>query len=252
MPLIILSFRECYNPAMKLLVVEDELPTVAFLRRGLSEEGFAVDVATDGDAAREAVAASDYDAILLDVMLPREDGFALCRRWRSEGVTAPILMLTARDEVADRVQGLDLGADDYLVKPFSFDELLARVRALLRRGHRPPTPPVIRIGELAIDTNRRRVARRGEPVPMTAREYQLLEYLARNAGRIVSRTELWEHVWESGAEPDSNVVEVYVRYLRNKLGRNPDLIETVRGAGYLLPLEQPVGGEPEGSGHGGD
>jgi DNA-binding response OmpR family regulator len=222
---------------MKLLVVEDEEPTAAFLRRGLSEEGFVVELAADGGAASEAVAVSEYDAILLDVMLPEEDGFALCRRWRSEGLTTPILMLTARDEVTDRVQGLNLGADDYLVKPFSFDELLARVRALLRRRHRPPTPPVIRIGDLAIDTNRRRVSRRGAPVLMTAREYQLLEYLARNAGRVVTRTELWEHLWESGAEPDSNVVDVYVRYLRNKLGRNPDPIETVRGAGYLLPLE---------------
>ena len=219
---------------MKLLVVEDEGITALFLRRGLSEEGFAVDVVSDGESANEAVGVSEYDLILLDVMLPSEDGFSLCRRWRTQGLTMPILFLTARDEIGDRVQGLNLGGDDYLVKPFSFDELLARVRALLRRGGRDLQPPEIRIGDLVIDTNRRRVARNESIVPLTSREYQMLEYLARHAGKIVSRTELWEHVWETGSEPDSNVVDVYVRYLRNKLGRSPDLIETVRGAGYLL------------------
>jgi DNA-binding response OmpR family regulator len=219
---------------MKLLVVEDEGITALFLRRGLSEEGFAVDVVSDGESANEAVGVSDYDLILLDVMLPSEDGFSLCQRWRAEGLTTPILFLTARDEIGDRVQGLNLGGDDYLVKPFSFDELLARVRALLRRGRRELQTPDIQIGDLVIDTNRRRVARNGSIVPLTSREYQMLEYLARHAGKIVTRTDLWEHVWETGSEPDSNVVDVYVRYLRNKLGRSPDLIETVRGAGYLL------------------
>jgi two-component system, OmpR family, copper resistance phosphate regulon response regulator CusR len=230
---------------MKLLVVEDEETTAAFLRRGLTEEGWVVDVATDGDRAREAVAVYDYDAILLDVMLPGEDGFSLCRRWRAEGLTLPILFLTARDEIADRVEGLNLGADDYLVKPFAFEELLARVRALLRRGRNIAVPAEIRIGDLVIDTNRRRVERDGKRIPMTAREYQLLEYLARNAGKIVTRTALWDHVWESGAEPDSNVVDVYVRYLRNKLGRAPDLIETVRGAGYVLDAGSTAQQEPE-------
>jgi DNA-binding response OmpR family regulator len=227
---------------MKLLVVEDEGITALFLQRGLSEEGFAVDAAYDGESANEAVSVSEYDAILLDVMLPGEDGFSLCQRWRAAGVTTPILFLTARDEIADRVQGLNLGGDDYLVKPFSFEELLARVRALLRRGRQELQPAEIRIADLVIDTNRRRVTRHGAIIPLTSREYQILEHLARHAGKIVTRADLWEHVWASGSEPDSNVVEVYVRYLRNKLGRSPDLIETVRGAGYLLEDRAPADG----------
>ena len=219
---------------MKILVVEDEAPTAAFLKRGLGEEGFAVDVARDAAEAAEALGLYDYDLILLDVMLPGSDGFTLCRRWRASGVTAPILFLTAREDVADRVRGLDAGGDDYLVKPFAFAELLARVRALLRRPHAGSVPPEIHVGDLVIDTNRRHVTRAGTAVALTTREYQLLEFLARNAGKIVTRTALWDHVWESGSEPDSNVVDVYVRYLRNKLGRQPDLIRTVRGGGYVL------------------
>lgn len=219
---------------MKLLIVEDETPTTDFLRRGLSEEGFAVDVAGDAAAAEEQIAAYDYDAILLDVMLPGADGFTLCKRWREDGLTAPILFLTARDDVADRVRGLESGGDDYLVKPFAFAELLARVKALLRRPRSLVGAPEIRVGDLRIDTARRRVRRGERTIALSTREYQLLEYLARNTGRVVSRTALWEHVWESGAEPDSNVVDVYVRYLRNKLGRDPDLIRTVRGGGYVL------------------
>lgn len=219
---------------MKVLVVEDEEVTAAFLRRGLTEEGFAVDVAETGPAADEAVSVNEYDVILLDVMLPGEDGFSLCRRWRASGITVAILFLTARDEIADRVQGLGLGGDDYLVKPFAFDELVARVRALLRRSHQPFTPPIIILGSISIDTNRRQATRDGIPIALTAREYHLMEYLARNAGRVVTRAELWDHVWESGSEPDSNVVDVYIRYLRNKLGRDLEAIETVRGGGYLL------------------
>ncbi len=196
---------------MKILVVEDEAPTAAFLKRGLTEEGFAVDVARDTAEADEAVKVYEYDVVLLDVMLPGGDGFALCRRWREEGVTAPILFLTARDDVPDRVRGLDAGGDDYLVKPFAFAELLARVRALLRRPHGGSLRPEIEVGDLMVDTSRRHVTRGGKPVPLTTREYQLLEFLARNAGKVVTRTALWEHVWESGAEPDSNVVDVYVR-----------------------------------------
>ena len=219
---------------MKLLVVEDEVPAAAFLRRGFSEEGFAVDVAADAESADEAVAVNEYDAIVLDVMLPGGDGFSLCRSWREQGLTTPILFLTARDEIADRVQGLTLGADDYLVKPFAFAELLARVRALLRRGRTPPAAAELRVADVVIDTVRRRVTRAGRPVPLTQREYQLLEYLARHAGQSVTRTALWEHVWESGSGPDSNVVDVYVRHLRDKLGRAPEIIETVRGVGYAL------------------
>jgi two-component system copper resistance phosphate regulon response regulator CusR len=218
---------------MKLLIVEDEGPAAAFLRRGFSEEGFAVDVAGDVAAAEQAVAAYDYDAIVLDVMLPGGDGFTLCRRWRQAGLTTPIIFLTARDEIADRVHGLELGADDYLVKPFAFAELLARVRALLRR-RTPPAPAELRIRDVVIDTARRRVTRGGQPVPLTQREYQLLEHLARHAGQTVTRTALWEHVWDSVSVPDSNVVDVYVRRLRDKLGRDPEIIETVRGAGYVM------------------
>lgn len=219
---------------MKLLIVEDETPTTDFLRRGLGEEGFAVDVANDAATAEEQIATYDYDAILLDVMLPGTDGFTLCKRWRENGLTAPILFLTARDDVADRVRGLESGGDDYLVKPFAFAELLARVKALLRRPRSLVGSPELRVGDLRIDTARRRVRRGERTIALSTREYQLLEYLARHAGRVVSRTALWEHVWESGAEPDSNVVDVYVRYLRNKLGREPDLIRTVRGGGYVL------------------
>ncbi len=225
---------------MKLLVVEDEAPTAEFLRRGLTEEGFVVDVASDAATAEDRVATCDYDAILLDVMLPGADGFMLCRRWRANGVATPVLFLTARDDVADRVRGLEGGGDDYLPKPFAFAELLARVKALLRRPRNLVGSPEVRIGDLRIDTARRRVQRGERRVDLSAREFQLLLYLAQHAGRIVGRTALWEHVWESGTEPDSNVVDVYIRYLRNKLGRDPDLIRTVRGGGYVLETDPPA------------
>ena len=235
---------------VKLLVVEDEEPTAAFLRRGLSEEGFAVDVAGDVAGAYQAVRIYEYDAIVLDVMLPGGDGFSLCRRWRADGVKTPILFLTARDDVADRVRGLELGGDDYLVKPFAFAELLARVRALVRRGHAAPGSAELRVGDLVLDPSRRQVRRCGQLIELTMREYQLLEYLVHHAGTVVSRTSLWEHVWDSHSVPDSNVVDVYVRYLRNKLGRNPDLIKTVRGGGYLLqaPSEADAGARPHAAG----
>jgi DNA-binding response OmpR family regulator len=219
---------------VKILIVEDEEATANFLRKGLSEEGFAVDVATDADRAEIAVALNEYDLILLDVMLPVRDGFSLCRQWRESGLTVPILFLTARDAIQDRVHGLELGGDDYLIKPFAFEELLARIRSLLRRRTSPMQPAQLRFGDVVIDTNRRRVQRGERVIPLTAREYQLLEYLAYHPDRIITRIALWDHVWETGAEPDSNVIDVYVRYLRNKLGRDLDLIETVRGAGYIL------------------
>ena len=223
-----------YNPGVKLLVVEDEKPTAAFLRHGLSEEGFAVDVADDATNADAAIHDHDYDLIVLDVMLPGGNGFSLCRKWRADGVSTPVLFLTARDDVADRVRGFELGGDDYLVKPFAFAELLARVRALLRRGQAQSAAADLRLGDLVIDTNRRQVTRRGRLIGLTSREYQLLEYLARHRHEVVTRTVLWEHVWDSHSVPDSNVVDVYVRYLRNKLGRDPDLIRTIRGGGYLF------------------
>lgn len=231
-----------------MLVVEDEKPTAAFLWKGLSEEGFAVDVATDAQHADESVRVYEYDAIVLDVMLPGGDGFSLCRRWRAAGLKTPILFLTARDDVADRVRGLDIGGDDHLVKPFAFAELLARVRALLRRGQTATPAAVLCIDDLVIDTARRQVTRRGRAVELTMREYQLLEHLARHAGEVVTRTALWEHVWESHAVPDSNVVDVYVRYLRNKLGRDPDLIRTVRGGGYVLQVQNQPHAAPQSEG----
>jgi DNA-binding response OmpR family regulator len=227
-----------YKGSMKVLIVEDERPTAEFLRRGLSEEGFAVDVAVDAERATDAVRVYDYDVIVLDVMLPGGDGFSLCERWRATGLKTPILFLTARDDVADRVCGLELGGDDYLVKPFAFAELLARVRALLRRRQTPSAPAELRVGDLTIDTNRRQVTRRGQLVGLTMREYQLLEHLVHHAGKVVTRTSLWEHVWDSHSVPDSNVVDVYVRYLRNKLGRDPDLIKTIRGGGYMLQVPE--------------
>lgn len=223
---------------MKLLIVDDEAPTVASLRRGLSEEGFAVDVASDARSADELVSVNDYDAIILDVMLPGGDGCELCRRWRAAGLTAPVLFLTARDDVEDRIRGLNLGGDDYLCKPFAFKELLARLRAVLRRP-RAVRSPQIRWGDVVMDATRRRVTRSGEVIPLSLREYQLLEYLASHAGEVVTRTALWEHVWQSDVVPDSNVVDVYVRYLRNKLGRDRDIIQTVRGMGYLLREAEP-------------
>lgn len=219
---------------MKLLIVEDEKMTANSLKRGLMEEGFVVDMVHNGEDADEAVALYAYDVIVLDVMLPRIDGFTLCQQWRKQNIATPILFLTARDDLADRVQGLNLGGDDYLVKPFAFEELLARIRALLRRQPHSWVPAQVEIGDISIDTVRRRVLRKRRLIPLTAREYQLLEYMALHPDQLITRTELWEHVWESGNEPDSNVIEVYIRYLRNKLGRDINLIETVRGMGYIL------------------
>lgn len=219
---------------MKVLVVEDEVPTASFLRRGLSEEGFAVDVVAEAEGADEAVSVNEYDVIVLDVMLPGGNGFELCRRWRARGVRTPILFLTARDDVSARVRGLTLGGDDYLIKPFAFAELLARLHALLRRGPLVPGAPEVRAGELTLAPSRRQATCAGQAMALTTREYQVLEYLVRHAGAVVTRTALWEHVWESGSVPDSNVVDVYVGYLRRKLGRHANMIETVRGVGYRL------------------
>lgn len=202
--------------------------------QGLREEGFAVDHAADSNEAATAVDIHEYDVILLDVMIPGKDGFELCTQWRKAGLKTPILFLTARSEVADRVAGLDLGGDDYLVKPYSFEELLARVRMLIRRGASSSATCLLTFGELVIDTRTQSVSRGGVDLGLTAREYQILLFFAHRAGSLVTRADLWEHVWESYNEPDSNVVDVYVGYLRNKLGRSPDLIKTRRGAGYVF------------------
>ncbi len=218
---------------MKILVVEDEVNTARFLQRGLREEGFVVDLAHCGDSADRAVSDQDYDAILLDVMLPGCDGFRLCRDWRARGVNTPILFVTARDALPDRIEGLNLGADDYLVKPFAFEELLARLRARLRRAE-TQTIPSVNLGRLVVEPGARRACVDGQEIELTAREYLLLECLARRAGQVVTRTQLWEQAWETGSEPVSNVVDVYIGYLRHKLGPARALLQTVRGLGYRL------------------
>jgi two-component system, OmpR family, response regulator len=224
---------------MRVLVVEDEPKMAGLLLRGLTEAGYAVDVAGTGADAIWAATENPYDAIVLDVMLPDVDGFAVCRRIRANERWAPVLMLTARDAVGDRVNGLDNGADDYLTKPFSFSELLARLRALIRRGA-AERPAVLRAGDLELDPATRRVRRGQTPVELTAKEFALLEYLMRRSGEVLTRSQLIEHVWDFGHDGDSNVVDVYIRYLRVKIDRpfGRDTIETVRGSGYRLRAER--------------
>jgi DNA-binding response OmpR family regulator len=223
---------------MRLLVVEDYATLRESLTRGLRDSGYAVDATGDGAEGLWYAESGGYDVIVLDLMLPGIDGLELLRRLRTRGDTTHVLILTARDTVADRVAGLDLGADDYLVKPFAFDELLARLRALVRRRYQSATG-VITIGDLVVDTGRRTVSRAHQPVPLTAREYALLEYLASRRGAVVSRAELWEHVYDFAAEPESNVLDVYVSHLRRKIddGHDRKLIHTRRGLGYLLAEE---------------
>jgi two-component system, OmpR family, response regulator len=223
---------------MRILVVEDELKMAGLLKRGLEEEGYAVDVARTGSDALWAGTENPYDAIVLDVMLPDLNGFDVCRRLRDAGHWAPVLMLTARGAVADRVAGLDAGADDYLTKPFSFSELFARLRALVRRGA-SERPAVLRIGDLELDPASRRVTRGDVILDLTAKELSLLEYFMRRPGEVLTRSRIIEHVWDFGFDGDSNVVDVYVRYVREKIDRpfNRDSIETVRGSGYRFREE---------------
>ena len=220
---------------MRVLVVEDEVKVAAFVRQALEEEGHAVDVAHDGDTGLQLAQAADYDLLVLDWLLPGRDGLAVCRALRGSGSLLPILMLTARDAVEDRIAGLDTGADDYLVKPFALGELLARVRALLRRGT-AGTPPVLSVGDLTLNPATRRVRRGGREILLSAKEYALLEYLMRHAGRTVARSLIMEHVWDFDFDSGTNVVDVYINYLRNKVDRAHDikLIQTVRGVGYRL------------------
>jgi two-component system OmpR family response regulator len=220
---------------MRILLVEDEPKMAAAVARGLRHEGYAVDVAHDGEGALFHARVYDYDAVILDVMLPEIDGFEVCQKLRDEGCWSPILMLTARDQLDDRIRGLDVGADDYLVKPFAFGELLARVRALVRRRPRQ-RPAVLRAGDVELDPARHEVTRDGKQVRVTAREFALLRYLMENAGEVLTRTQLLDHVWDENYDGPSNIVDVYVSYLRKKLERpfGRPLIRTVRGAGYVL------------------
>jgi DNA-binding response OmpR family regulator len=220
---------------MRVLVVEDHPKMQALLRRGLQEGGYAVDAVSDGPSALHQATEAVYDAIILDVMLPGFDGFEVLRRLRDAERWTPVLMLTARDAVADRVRGLDGGADDYLVKPFAFSELLSRVRAVVRRG-RPPRPAVLRCGPLALDPATRTATVDGTDVALSPREFAVLEMLLSRDGGVVTRTELLDHVWDSSYDGVSNVVDVHVRSLREKIDRpfGLQLIQTVRGAGYRV------------------
>lgn len=221
---------------MRLLVVEDEEKTGDYVRQGLTEAGFVVDLARNGLDGRHLAATGDYDLIVLDVMLPDVDGWSILRSLRSGGSQVPVLFLTARSAVEDRVQGLELGADDYLIKPFAFSELLARVRTLLRRGAAPVNPDFIRIADLELDLPRRRAARGGQRINLTPKEFALLELLARRQGEVLPRSLIASQVWDMNFDSDTNVIDVAVRRLRLKIddGFESKLIHTVRGMGYVL------------------
>jgi DNA-binding response OmpR family regulator len=227
---------------VRILVVEDDPAISRFVVRGLREERYRVDLAEDGCGAEQMATEASYDAIVLDVLLPGLDGVSLCRRLRAQGIDVPVLMLTARDGIADRVLGLDAGADDYLVKPFAFDELVARLRALTRRGRSGHTQTLLEYGPVTLDTASHVVSAAGQPMALSATEYRLLEHLLRRAETIVSRDQLAEHVWGGDYDPFSNVADVYVGYLRRKLraaGVTTPLIHTIRGMGYMLKLRRP-------------
>lgn len=223
---------------MRLLLVEDQQALVKSLRMGLEEEGFAVDVAMDGEEADVKARTTPYDVVILDIMLPKVDGLTLLKRWRAAGINLHVLLLTARGTLDDKVTGLDLGADDYLTKPFQIEELMARIRALVRRGHQVKNP-IIKIFDLVIDTAARSVSRAGKSIHLTPREYSLLEFLAFHRGKVVTRMMIWEHLYDEYDENTSNVVDVYIRYLRNKIdkGFDPPLILTRWGEGYMLRRE---------------
>ncbi len=222
---------------MRVLIVEDDVKMAGLLRRGLEHEGYAVDVVSNGQDALWATAEVTLDAVVLDAMIPAPDGFEVCRRIRQEGRWMPVLILTARDSVGDRVAGLDAGADDYLVKPFSFDELFARLRALLRRELRE-RPPVLAVGDLLLDPSRKAVTRAGRHIDLSPKEFALLELLMRHPDEVLTRTQILDHVWDFAYSGTSNVVDVYVRYLRDKIDRPFGVfsIETVRGYGYRLAI----------------
>jgi len=223
---------------MRILLVEDDKKVASFIHKGLEEEGYAVDVAADGEAGLFMGLDRVHDLIILDVMLPKKPGFQVLRELRQGSVATPVLLLTARDTVEDKVQGLDAGADDYLTKPFAFAELLARVRALLRRRAEARSP-TLQLADLVLDPATRSVTRGGEPIALTNREFALLEYFLRNPGRVLTRAMIADHVWDYNFDTGTNVIDVYVNYLRKKIdaGREPKLLHTVRGAGYVLKAE---------------
>lgn len=232
---------------MRILLVEDNRTLSRSIRQGLEEDGYAVDTAFDGEEAGYKAEATSYDAIILDLMLPKIDGLTLMKRWRANGLTTHILVLTARGELDDKVKGLDIGADDYLTKPFEFEELLARLRALVRRGHQVKSS-VIKVYDLEIDAAAHAVRRAGNDIHLTPREYGLLEFLAFNRGKVVTRTMIWEHLYDENDESTSNVVDVYIRYLRNKIdkGFDPPLILTRWGEGYMLRGDESPAAPTEG------
>ena len=223
---------------MRILLVEDESRVAGFIAKGLREQAYAVDIASDGDQALYQAAVNQYDIVILDVMLPLKDGHTVCRELRASGFRTPILMLTARGAVDDRVEGLDSGADDYLAKPFDFKELLARLRALLRRPA-GLLPQVARVADLTLNTASHAVTRAGKPVSLTAKEYALIEFLVLNQGRVVGREQIGQHVWDENFDPFSNVIDVYIKRLRSKLdtGFSRRLIHTRRGEGYILSVQ---------------
>jgi DNA-binding response OmpR family regulator len=225
---------------VRVLLIEDHKQMARALKRGLEEEGFAVDVAEDGEEGDYKAKTANYDVIILDLMLPKEDGLSLLKKWRKGGLSTHILILTAKGSMEDKVQGLDLGADDYLTKPFQLEELMARLRALIRRGHQVKDP-ILRVYDLEIDTAARTVKRGGQAIHLTPREYALLQFLAFHRGKVVTRSMIWEHLYDEHDENTSNVVDVYIRYLRSKIDKSfePPLILTRWGEGYMLR------GEPE-------
>jgi DNA-binding response OmpR family regulator len=220
---------------MKVLVVEDETRLAGIVKQGLEENSFSVDVSHDGEEGLYMVETYPYDAVLLDVMLPGRDGLAILRELRSKKIDVPVLIITARGETGDKIEGLNAGADDYIAKPFDFSELLARLKSVIRRAKGKPSPLVV-VDDLMVDTNARTVKRAGREIRLSATEYGILEYMVLNEGRVISRTELTDHVYGTDSDRDSNVIDVYVRYLRRKLdiGSKRQLIHTARGAGYVL------------------
>ncbi|PJJ59790.1 response regulator [Hymenobacter chitinivorans] len=225
---------------MKILLVEDEPKVASFLHKGLTEQTHAVDIATDGVTGLRLALSNPYDLLILDNLLPGLSGLEVCRQVRTQNSSVPILMLTALGETDDKIRGLDAGADDYLVKPFAFQELLARIRALVRRRHEAPTgETLLRLADLTLDPSRKLVQRAGQPIQLTAREFALLEYLLRNQGRVVSRVDILEQVWETSFDTGSNVIDVYINFLRKKVDKDftPKLIHTLVGMGYVLREE---------------